>query len=532
MYSTGNNENNITALYCRLSRDDELQGDSNSIIHQKEILSRYADERFFSNPRFYVDDGFSGTNFNRPDFQRLLRDVESGNVKTVIVKDMSRFGRDYLQVGMYTEIMFPENGVRFIAVNDGVDSEKGEDEFTPFRNIINEWYAKDTSKKIKAVLKAKAEAGKHTCNVPIYGYMYDENDRNHWVIDEEAAVIVREIYSKFLNGKSVNSIATELTARKILTPRAHKQEKGITNTDKTNKFNWHSNTVCYILDHIEYLGHTANWKSTSVSYKCKKRNVFDKEDWLIFKNTHEPIISQTDWDNVQRMRQHKHRHTRLGDKSPLAGLLYCSDCGKPLTMARNASNRNIDYFNCSTYRKGQGCSNHYIRECVLTKLILEKIQALTSFVSEYEQEFIDTVNSSVTSKSKAAEKALRKEITKGESRIAELDKIISTLYLDRVSEKITIELFNALSANHISEQKQLREDVSNMKQELEQIITSNSNTSSFINLVRKYTDIQELTPEILLAFVDKVNIHAADKIEGKRVQQIDIYYTCIGNVDL
>lgn len=331
MLQTIEPKNNITALYCRLSRDDELQGDSNSIIHQKQILKKYADDNGFMNTEFFVDDGFSGTNFDRPDWQRLIDKVNKGIIGTIIVKDMSRLGRDYLRVGYYTEILFPDNDIRFIAINNGVDSAtKQESDFTPFLNIINEWYAKDTSKKIKAVVKAKGESGKHlTTNAP-YGYMKDPNDKNHWIIDEDAAKVVRKIFDLCVKGYDPSQISDILKDEHILSPVAYFKHKGINNPSTACKdsddYYWNQATISYFLDRQEYIGDTVNFKTYKKSYKSKKYLWNDKENWMIFKNTHEPIIDENTFNIVQNIRKGRRVRTNMGEMPLLSGLVYCADC--------------------------------------------------------------------------------------------------------------------------------------------------------------------------------------------------------------
>ena len=328
----------ITAGYCRLSRDDELQGDSNSIVNQKAILTKYAQDNGFPNLRLYCDDGFSGTNFQRPGFQKMLKDIEAGLVGVVLTKDMSRLGRDYLRVGFYTEMTFPENGVRFIAINDGVDSAKGENDFAPFRNILNEWYAKDTGKKVRAIYRAKGNEGKHTGNHPLYGYLKDPDDPQRWVIDEEAAAVVRRIFNMTIAGKGAYQIADILSAEKVLCPSAYLAGKGVGNYKNRvfpDPYRWWGTTVTYILNRIEYMGHTVNFKTYKRSFREKNRRTAPQEEWKVFENTHEAIIDKMTWDNAQRLKRTIRRGDRNREANPLTGLMYCGTCGAKMYNDRS-----------------------------------------------------------------------------------------------------------------------------------------------------------------------------------------------------
>ena len=343
----------VTALYARLSKDDDLVGDSNSIVHQKEILAKYAKEHGFANCEFYVDDGFSGTNFNRPDFQRLMADAEEGKISTVIVKDMSRFGRDYIMVGYYTEIYFSNLNIRFIAINDNVDSNiQTENDLTPFKNVFNEWYAKDTSKKIRAVFKAKGNSGKRLTNNPPFGYKKDPNDKEKWIIDEEAAQTVKRIFEMFANGVRMPEIARKLTAEKVETPTLYNMKHGI-KIRRTSEFPeiWSVATVKGILDQIAYAGHTVNFQTTKKSYKNKKQVRLPEENWVIYRNTQEAIIDEKTFETVQQMRKVRRAYTKFNEPNMFSGLLFCADCGNRLTIQRVAKNRNMDNFTCATYRK-------------------------------------------------------------------------------------------------------------------------------------------------------------------------------------
>lgn len=382
-----NDGGDITALYGRLSRDDDQAGDSNSIVHQKEILEEYAKKQGFENPVFYMDDGYSGTNFERPAFQRMLKDIADGRVKTVLVKDMSRFGRNYVEVGYYTEILFPKWKVRFIAVNDHVDNTKEGDEFTPFRNIINEWYARDTSKKVKAVLRAKGMSGKHVSPVPPYGYKKDEMDKTKWVLDEDAANVVKEIYRLYLDGVGTKEIAKLLTSRKVDTPIVHFHKKGMSVRSKSNLPNvWNMTTVYQILGQEMYTGCTVNFKTRKKSYKSKEQEFLPREDWVIFENTQEPIIDKETFAVVQKMRENR-RVPRRVDRKPniFAGLLYCMDCGKKLNVHYRSKEDIYGGFVCSSYRKAKGpeCTPHHLSLGVISRIVL---RIFTAFVLAYRNE--------------------------------------------------------------------------------------------------------------------------------------------------
>lgn len=532
-----NSTDNITALYCRLSHDDELQGESNSITFQRQLLSKYAEENHFVNTQFYIDDGISGTTFNRPDFQRMMKDVENGTVRTIIVKDMSRFGRNYLEVGMYTEIMFPEKGIHFIAINDGVDSEKGDNDFTPFRNIINEWYAKDTSRKIKSAFKTKGLSGEHiTSNVP-YGYIKSKDNPKLWVIDETAAEVVRMIFRMCSEGMGPTRIANELSKKNILAPTAYKAinkivARGFQNDDK---YIWHTRTVSSILANKAYIGHTVNFRFSKVSYKSKKRIDIPESEWKIFEDTHEPIIDEELWNIVQKLRQNKRRNIkRTNEQHILSGRLFCADCGGKLYFVNTAgTNNQASYFCCSTYRKTKGkCTGHYIRSDIVVQLITAHIRELISFVSEYEAEFIQIVSDNTLNENRKQYNAYKKSLEKAENRIKELNTIIMQLYEDRVAGRITTEIFSNLSSAYSTEQETLFQNIAEYRHLIEEYDEKKADTNQFMKIVKKYTNVSELTPGILNEFIDKVYVHQKEKVNGKATQKVDIYFNGIGNVDL
>ena len=530
----------VTALYCRLSRDDELQGDSNSIINQKKILQKYALDHGWKNIRFYIDDGISGTTFNRPGFQEMIADIEAGIVKRVIIKDMSRLGRDYLQVGMYTEIMFPEHDVHFIAVNDGVDSKQGDNEFTPFRNIINEWYAKDTSKKIRAVMKVKGNAGEHlTTNAP-YGYMKDPANPKQWVRDNDAANVGYDIGLYVMDGYGPSQIARLLKQRKILTPAAYYESKGINCNVKPqdDPYGWNASTVAHILDRWrEYLGHTVNFKTTKKSYKSKKKIQNPESEWVIFENTHEPIWTESIADAVRLARQTRRRPTKMGEMGMFSGMMFCADCGSIMYQCRATGfRREQEYYLCAGYRKSRDIcgSTHSIRTVILEELILQNLCKVVSYAREQEDQFVKMVmdmDEKERSKGLAKKKKL---LTDAEKRISELDRIFKHLYEDNITGKLTDERFKKLSADYEAEQAALQTQANSLREEIQEEESKCANVERFLSIVRKYTEIPELTPHILHEFVEKIVVHAATDPHSKtnRKQEVDIYYKGIGILEM
>ena len=525
----------ITALYCRLSRDDELQGDSNSIINQKKILQKYALEHGYTNFRFYIDDGISGTTFNRPGFQEMIADVEAGIVKRVIIKDMSRFGRDYLQVGMYTEIMFPEHDVHFIAVNDGVDSTQGDNEFTPFRNIINEWYAKDTSKKIRAVKRSKGMAGEHIGSHPPYGYMKNPENKKEWIIDEEAAEVVREIFRLCVGGYGPTRIAHILTERKILCPTYYALEKG--GKPRTalpaDKYTWNGPVVAKILDRMDYLGHTVNFKTHVKSYKVHKTIYNSPDQWKVFEGTHEAIIDKETFEIVQKIRAGKRRPTRMGEMPMFSGLLYCADCGRKLSFHRKADEpAEKHHYLCENYRSNTAnCTMHYIRNVVVERIVLENLKEVIQYVSNYEDEFVQMIMDSDMRQRNRELAQKKKRLAEIQKRIGELDTIFQRIYEDNIIGKLSDERFMKMSKGYEDEQHTLQTEANEIQSELQQEEKKSVDVKRFLAIVKKYTDLTELTPEILREFIDKIIVHAPDKSSGRRLQEIEIIYNHIGEFD-
>lgn len=529
------NQEEITALYCRLSQDDKQEGDSNSIINQKKILKKYALDRGYTNIQFYIDDGVSGTTFNRAGFQSMIADVETGKVKRVIVKDMSRLGRDYLQVGMYTEIFFPEHDVHFIAVNDGVDSNQEDNEFTPFRNIINEWYAKDTSKKIRAVKWSKGMAGEHIGSHPPYGYMKNPENKKEWIIDEEAAEVVREIFRLCVEGYGPTRIAHILTERKILCPTYYALEKG--GKPRTalpaDKFTWNGPVVAKILDRMDYLGHTVNFKTHVKSYKVHKTIYNSPDQWKVFEGTHEAIIDKETFEIVQKIRASKRRPTRMGEMPMFSGLLYCADCGRKLSFHRKADEpAEKHHYLCENYRSNTAnCTMHYIRNVVVERIVLENLKEVIQYVSNYEDEFVRMVMDSDMRQRNRELSQKKKRLSEVQKRIGELDTIFQRIYEDNIIGKLSDERFMKMSKGYEDEQHILQVEADEIQSELHQEEKKSVDVKRFLAIVKKYTDLTELTPEILREFIDKIIVHAPDKSSGRRLQEIEIIYNHIGEFD-
>ena len=529
-------EEQWTALYCRLSCDDDLQGDSNSIRNQKMLLKQYADEHKLRNVRFYVDDGYSGSNFDRPDFQRMIRDIDEGKVSTVIVKDMSRFGRDHILVGYYTKYYFAEADVRFIAVYDQVDSETNpDDDITPFKNILNEMYAKDCSKKIKAVMKAKGNAGKHLATHPPLGYKKDPNDKEKWVIDERGAETVREIFSLCMNGYGPTQIARILTERKIDTPVVYFHKHGLPTSLKIREGSeiWDQKSVARILENVEYTGCTVNFKTYKKSYKSKKRIKLPQEDWLIFENTQEVIIDRQTFDSVQKIRQCKRRPSRMGEMSSLSGMVYCADCGKRMYLCRCTTMKQAEYFNCSTYRKKKKnlCTSHQITVKAVETLLLDDLKRTLRFAQSQKEEFLRMLEENSEVKTKQEIKENLRKLSAAEERIKALDKIIQSLYEDKVAGILSEERYLKLSDTYETEQADLTEKAQMLKAEIEKDKKEKDEILDFLCLVEKYSSIEELTPEIIRSFVDRIIVHEKRKENGHYRQEIEIVYNFIGAVE-
>jgi len=522
-----------TALYVRLSRDDENEGDSNSIQHQIEILTKYCKDHAISRYQIYKDDGFSGTNFKRPGFLDMIGDIEAGLVNMVIVKDMSRFGRNYLEVGLYTEIRFPELGVRFIAVNDGVDSDDqmGND-FTPFRNIINEWYAKDTSKKIRAVFRNKGMSGQRLAVNAPYGYIKGED--GHLLVDEETAPVVELIFQLCVEGNGPGKIARMLKEREIPTPGTITFQR----TGQTSRYfpddpcRWNPATVLSILGQDAYLGRTTNFKTTKLSYKSKKTVINSPDKWAVFEGTHEAIIDKETWEIVQKSREHRRRPTKMGEMGLFSGLAYCADCGAKLYHHRSITlTKEQESYICSNYQSRKKCTAHYIRAVVLEQLVLQNLQRVVAYAQEDENEFVRRVMENKTAVQRAEQEQAKRKLEKQERRISELDRIIQQLYEDRVSGALSAERFAKLSGGYEKEQEELKQSAKELQAIVNTIETQAVNVQSFLKIVRKYTAPTELTPALLREFVEKIVVHAPDKSSGHRTQRIDVHYNFIGEID-
>lgn len=532
-----NQTEKITALYCRLSQEDENKGDSNSIQNQRAILKKYAKDNGFENIQIFVDDGYSGVSFNRPDFQRLLEMMEQGKVATLITKDLSRLGRNYIEVGNYTEMLFPRWNVRYIAVNDNYDSLYSEgNEFAPFKNLFNEWFARDTSKKIRAVVKAKAERGERVSTQIPYGYKKDPDVKGHLLIDEETAPIVRRIFELCAQGMGPTNIGNVLKSERVLKPTMYRY---LTNgvygafTDTDTPYKWTSQTLSDILCNEVYLGHTVNCKTRVVSYKDKRTIEVPKNEQYRFENTHEAIIDQETWDAVQKVREGKRRRNNMGEIDKYSGLLYCADCGSKLYFVRGKSIKPSDYnFICSRYRKHIGeqlCTAHRIREVALDEIILEEIRRITYYARTKTREFVEFINKKSSSENRRELTAKTNELAKLEKRNAELNTLFKRLYEDNVLGKITNEQFRMLSDGYNAEQRTIADQIPILQKQIEDLKASSTNVERFVTISNKYTDLQDLTPEILRTFVDKIVIHERTEKWAKTAeQQIDIHFRYVG----
>ena len=528
-------QNLITALYPRLSHEDELQGESNSISNQKRILESYAKQNGYTNLQWYTDDGYSGANFQRPGFQAMLADIEAGKVGTVIVKDMSRLGRNYLQVGMYTDMIFPQRGVRFIAINDGVDSAQGDNDFAPLRNIFNEWMVRDTSKKIKAVFRSKGMSGKPITSQPVYGYLKGEDGR--FIVDEEAAPVVKQIFSLCLAGNGPTKIARILTEQQIPTPGTLEYRR----TGSTRRYypdypyKWATNTIVHILERKEYLGHTVNFKTEKVSYKVKSSVENPEEKQVIFENTHEPIIDLATWERVQELRKQRKRPNRYDEVGLFSGLLFCADCGSVLYQQRYENKtRKQDCYICGNYKKRtHDCTAHFIRTDLLTAGVTANLRKVTSYAAKHEKQFMKLLIEQNEDGGKRRNAAKRKELDAAEKRIAELSAIFKRLYEDSVTGRISDERFAELSADYEAEQRQVREHAAELQAELSKAQEASVNAERFMNIVRRHISFEELTHTLLREFIEKIVVHECSYDEnGTRRQDIDIYYSFVGKVEL
>ena len=534
-------DNRITALYERLSRDDEMQGESNSITNQKKYLEDYAVQHGFGNIQHFSDDGYSGTSLNRPAFNSLLTEIEAGRVGTVIVKDMSRFGRNYLQVGFYTEMMFPKKNVRFIAVNNGVDSvNPADNDFTPFLNSMNEWYAKDTSKKIKAVFKAKTRDGKRVSGAVPYGYYRKPEDKQTLYVDEASASVVRRIFQLACDGMGATAIADTLSEDKILIPSAYARQNHPEDCQCTNyhdPYTWNATTVGYILNRREYLGHTVLGKTTRDNFKTKRKRIANEDELLVFYITHEAIIDQKTYDKAQRMR--KRVSPRRNSEKPahrLSGLLYCADCGSRLAYINSKPKDGKIYdsnqaFRCSRYHnKYHSCTGHYIKASTIEMLIYQAAKRVSQYVLKDEKEFVEQLKAQYELQCEKDNTDDKKELLEAKRRMMDLDDLIKGLYENFTLGRLPERQFNRLMTEYDTEQSSLEQRISELETATERISTKAVQIDKFVRLVKKYRDFEELTTPMLNDFIEKVVIHEAEGGRTKdRTQQVDIYFNFIGN---
>ena len=524
----------ITPLYERLSRDDELQGESNSISNQKKMLEDYARRNGLPNPTHFTDDGVSGTRFDRPGFLAMMEEVEAGRVEAVVIKDMSRLGRDYLKVGQVMEIL-RQRGVRLIAINDGVDSLKGDDDFTPFRNIMNEFYARDTSRKIRSVFKSKGMSGKHLTGTVIYGYLWDEK-REHWLVDEEAAAVVRHIFALAMEGYGPYQIATKLSEEKIEMTAVHLARYGEgVNKNKTfaDIYRWSASTVVEILKKREYLGHTVNFK-TRKHFKDKKSHYVDESEWTIFENTHEAIIDQETFDNVQRIRRNARRYPDgFGEAHPLTGLMYCADCGDKMYVHRTYNGKRVPQYTCGQYGKypiGSLCpTQHRIKaEAVLT-LIADMLRAIAEYSRNDRAEFIRTVQETQVAQQADDISKKRKRLAAAQKRAGELEKLICKIYEDNALGKLPDARYEALDAQYAKEQDTLNAEIVELEKAVTGYEQSRKSTEKFIALIDKYENFDTLTNTMLNEFVEKILVHErARKGSQDTTQEVEIYFNFVG----
>ncbi len=521
----------ITALYCRLSRDDEQDGLSGSIKNQQAILEKYAQENGFKNTRVFIDDGWSGTNFARPAFTEIMELAEKGRIDTLIVKDHSRLGRNRLIVGQLLEEGFDSLGVRYIAIMDNIDTAKGISDLVPMQDLFNEWHAKNTSQKVRNVFKSKGMSGAPLTTNPPYGYLKDPENKNGWIVDEEAAKTVRQIFAWCVDGLGPTQIAKRLKAAKVPTPTEHWGNIG-RNCSKPPAipYNWCSATVADILSKQEYCGDTINFRSTTKSFKNKKKIDRPPEEWQIFKNTHPAIIDREVFALVQELRKHRRRPTKSGIVSPFSGLLYCADCGEKLYYSvTNNYKREQAYFFCSSYRKNsEVCSAHYIREKVVEQIVLESMQRILLNVQALEKEFARKQMGCYTEDKKKQLAAKHRELSKAKKRIAEIDALIQKIYEDNASGKLSDEHYATLSLSYEEEQKTLKAAVPELQSFLETETDKTESLQRFIQKVKQITELKVLTPELIHEFVDKIVVYAPRYLDGKRVQLLDIYYSGVG----
>ena len=526
-----------TALYCRLSQDDGLEGDSNSIQNQKNILQKFAEDHHFPSPCFYVDDGFSGGNFQRPAFQQMISDMENGEIGIIVTKDLSRLGRNQLHTGLYIEERFPMFGVRYIAINDNVDTDSSEsNDLMPFKNLFNEWFIRDTSRKIRAVLKAKAERGERLGTRAPYGYIKDPETKK-LAVDDEAAAIVRRIFAMCASGNGPSQIARILKKEQVLTPTMYAYTRyGMNHTclDTAHPYNWSDSAIANLLENEIYLGNTVNMKYSTKSYKDKRRVEHSREECLVFKDTHPALITQEVWDIVQRVRKNRRRPTKMEEQNKYSGLVFCADCGSNMVLHRaRTMSASYNHFTCRTYKKdGESCTGHYIRECVLDEVVLEDLRRVTAMARERPEEFAAYIGSRQSAEIQREIRRQEKELAAMRKRKAELDAIFKKLYEDSVLSRITTEQFQMLSSSYTEEQNQIAAGIPQKEADIQRLRETVSGTDGFLDKAKRYMDITELTPELLRLFIEKIVVHEKEVKWSKHAPQtVEIYYNGIGFID-
>ena len=536
--SNNKKSRDVTAfLYERLSRDDNLEGESYSIGNQKKLLAKVAKEKGYTNLVHFLDDGISGVTMDRPGFVEMIRQLEQGKAAAVFVKDLSRLGRNYIEVGRLTEEFFPDHDIRLVAVSDNIDTAEGENELAPIRNLFNEWYARDISKKRRISNKIKGNAGE-PMGQPPYGYIKDPNDPKHWIVDDEAAQVVRRVYSMTLEGFGTEQIAAQLEKDDILTPRAYWLTKGIKRPGKGKQqppTKWNSSTITKILSLQEYCGDILNFKTYSKSYKNKKRIDNDRENWVVFQDVHEAIIERAVYEQVQQKRgKIRKRRTNNGEHNMFSGLLVCADCGSNLHFHFNQGNPEIKYFNCSNYKGNRGTctSTHYVRVDFLEEVVLGEIRRLTKFASLYEDEFVKAVIGHSQQAEQTDRKLKEKELKTLLARDEELDGLFERIYEDNVSGKLSDDRFAKMSRRYEDEQKELSEKIKKLRSEIEKQSSRSMTTDMFIGLVHKYTRARKLTPRMLNELIEKIEVFNAEKIDGVWEQRLRIHYNCVGTIEI
>ena len=543
------NTEKITALYERLSRDDEQLGESNSILNQKKMLETYAEQNGYTNYAHYTDDGYSGGSFERPDWKRLIADIEAGKIGTVITKDMSRIGRNYLEVGYYTEILFGQKNIHFIAIANGVDSEKqGSNEFAPFLNVMNEWYLRDCSRKIKATKQIIGNSGKHLSAHAAYGYKKDPEDKHHWIVDEEAAEVVKRIYRLCVEGNGINMIAKILKEDQVETPAYYHGRQGIGRhkyiLDTLKPYDWNSAMVKIILTKPEYLGYTVNFRTSSKSYKEKKNIQNSPDQWAVFEGTQEPLVDLETWQLCQKLLKTPRRNDTMGEANPLTGLVFCADCGakmynhrsRPYSKKNGKTYPGFDSYNCSSYKLSKHrvehtCTSHYISSKALRDLILFTIRTVSQYAIANKSEFVARVREASAIRQDQVAKEMKRKLSKDKKRYAELDLLYKKLYESYAIGKISESKFEMLTADYEKEQAELQIMIAEAETEVAKFEQDNTKIEQFYALAEKYTDFSELTTPMLNEFVEKVLVHAPDRSSGTREQEVEIYLNFIGNID-